>query len=424
MKPEVLFHELLGLGSHWQVTELVYLKGDHSEVRIVIKDEDALFDSFKCCECSGCTRRYDHGAKRKWRHLNIFEHECFIECRLPRMKCSKCGKVTTVKAPWEGKIKGFTRLFEAFALTLLREMPVNAGARVLGEQDTRLWRLLNAYVEEAHRQAGFSEVKTIGCDELSARKGHSYLSVFADLEAKQVVYATAGKDSSTWDRFAEELPKHGAKVEQIETVSIDMSPAYKKGSRDNFPDAEVVFDRFHVMQTVGKAVDEVRRREHRSLSRQGDKSLKESMWLFRKNPQNLDDQQTSRLNELKQSNLLTAKAYQMRLTLQDIYALREPVLFKSKLLDWCDWVNTYSQSKGYLFKPMVSAAKSILKHLDGIISFAESRISNAFMEGLNSVFSAVKRKARGFRSNRNLTCMLYFVAGKLDIPSLDTIHNK
>ena len=419
MSPEKLFHELLGLGSHWRVTELEYLKGKHGEVRIVIEDEDALFDSLRCCEDSGCVRRYDHGTKRTWRHLNIFEHECFIECSLPRMKCTQCGKVTTVKAPWQGKIKGFTLLFEAFALTLLREMPVNAASRILGEYDTRLWRLLKEYVQEAYNEADFSEVKTIGCDELSARKGHNYLSVFADLESKRVVYATEGKDASTWDRFSEELPRHGAKAEQIETVSIDMSPAYHKGARENCPDAAIVFDRFHVMQAVGKAVDEVRRREHRSLCRKGDRSLKESMWLFRNNPQNLDEEQTAHLDELKRANLITSKAYQMRLTLQDIYTtIVDPTLFKRKLLVWCRWVKAYSKSKGYLFKPMVAAAKSILNHLDGIINFAESRVTNAFMEGLNSVFSAVKRKARGFRSNQNLICMLYFVAGKLKMPSL------
>ena len=417
MSAEKLFHELLGLGVHWRVTELAYLKGGRGEVRIVIEDTDALFESLSCCQ-DNSVGRYDHMAKRTWRHLNIFEHECFIECSLPRMKCSKCGKVTTVKAPWEGKIKGFTLLFEAFALTLLREMPVNAVSRILAEHDTRLWRLLKGYVQEAYQEADFSELKAIGCDELSARKGHNYLSVFADLEAKQVLYATAGRDASTWDRFAEELLKHSAKAEQIETVSIDMSPAYQKGARENCPDAAILFDRFHVMQTVGKAVDEVRRREHRSLCRKGDRSLKESMWLFRNNPQNLDEGQTAHLDDLKRANLITSKAYQMRLTLQDIYTLADQMLMKRKLLAWCRWVKAYGKSKGYLFKPMVSAAKSVLNHLDGIISFAESRITNAFMEGLNSVFSAVKRKARGFRSNQNLICMLYFVAGKLKIPSL------
>jgi transposase len=418
MSPEKLFHELLGLGDHWRVKELTYLKGGHGEVRIVIEDCPGLYENLSCSEDGADVRAYDHAPLRKWRHLNVFQHECYLECRLPRVKCSQCGKVRTLKGPWEGKIKGFTLLFEAFALTLIREMTVNAAARILGEYDTRLWRMLEAYVSEAYEQADFSEVKVVGCDELSARKGHNYLSVFADLKAKRVLYATDGKDASTWDRFAEELPKHKASASQIEQVSIDMSPAYQKGAKKNCPDAEIVFDHFHVMQNVGKAVDEVRRREHQSLSRKGDQSLKESMWLFRKNPENLNPEQTVHLDDLKQANLLTSKAYQMRLTLQDIYNITALEPFKRKLLVWCRWVKTYGKPKAYLFKPMVAVAESILKHLDGIIAYAESRITNAFMEGLNSVFSAVKRKARGYRSNKYLICMLYFVAGKLVIPDL------
>lgn len=419
MSPEKLFHELLGLGDQWRVQELTYLKGGRGEVRIVIEDCAALFNGACCPEDGGALRPYDHAPKRKWRHLNIFEHECYLECRLPRGKCSQCGKVITMKGPWEGKIKGFTLLFEAFALTLLREMPVNAASRIVGEHDTRLWRLLEGYVEEAHKQADFSEVNVVGCDELSARKGHNYLSVFADLEAKRVLYATEGKDAPTWDRFAGELPKHNAHARQIKQVSIDMSPPYRKGARENCPNAEIVFDRFHVMRNVGKAVDEVRRREHRSLSRKGDKSLRKSMWLFRSNPENLNEEQSVHLNNLKQANLVTSKAYQMRLTLQDIYNnIAQPILFKKKLLAWCRWIKIYAKNKAFVFKPMVIVAKSVEKHLDGIISFCQTRITNAYMEGLNSVFSAVKRRARGYRSTKNLITMLYFVAGKLAIPDL------
>jgi len=172
-----------------------------------------------------------------------------------------------------------------------------------------------------------------------------------------------------------------------------MSPAYQKGVKKKCPDAEVVFDRFHVMQNVGKAVDEVRRREHQRLSRKGNKSLKKSMWLFRNNPKNLNAEQTAHLDELKRANLITAKAYQMRLNLQEIYNLNSLECFKRKLNEWCAWVQSYGKSKGYLFKPMVAAANSILSHFEGIVSFASSRITNAFVEGLNSVFSAVKRKA-------------------------------
>ena len=347
MSAESLFHDLLGLGTDWRVKELTHLPGAHSEVRIVIEATDSLYENYRCPDDGSSVRRYDRAPARKWRHLNIFQHECYLECRLPRVKCGQCGQVKTVKGPWEGKIKGFTLLFEAFALTLLREMPVNAAARIVGEHDTRLWRLLEAYVNKAYQKADFSDVRVLGCDELSAQKGHNYLSVFADLEAKRVLYATEGKDASTWDRFAEELPEHGAQAGQIDQVSIDMSPAYQKGVKKNCPDAEVVFDRFHVMQNVGKAVDEVRRREHQRLSRKGDKSLKKSMWLFRNNPKNLNAEQTAHLDELKRANLITAKAYQMRLNLQEIYNLNSLECFKRKLNEWCAWVQSYGKSKGY-----------------------------------------------------------------------------
>ena len=121
MYPEKLFHELLGLGVDWSVSELHYLKNKHSEVRIVIEANESLQSVVTCAVDGSSVSRYDLAPKRTWRHLNSFEHECYIECRLPRMKCDSCGKISTVKAPWEGKIKGFTLLFEAFALTLTRD---------------------------------------------------------------------------------------------------------------------------------------------------------------------------------------------------------------------------------------------------------------------------------------------------------------
>mgnify|MGYP003316775953 FL=1 len=166
MSAESLFHDLLGLGTDWRVKELTHLSGTHSEVRIVIEATDSLYENYRCPDDGSSARRYDRAPVRKWRHLNMFQHECYLECRLPQVKCGQCGQVKTVKGPWEGKIKGFTLLFEAFALTLLREMPVNAAARIVGEHDTRLWRLLEAYVNKAYQKADFSDVRVLGRDEL------------------------------------------------------------------------------------------------------------------------------------------------------------------------------------------------------------------------------------------------------------------
>jgi transposase len=415
MKPEVLFGQLLGLGEHWFVSSVEYSTG---ELRLVIEERPTLVGSLRCAADGAPVTCHDHGEKRIWRHLNGFEHVCYIECRLPRGRCSKCGKVTTVKAPWEGRLPGLTLLFEAFALTLMREMPVRAASRFLGEHDTRLWRLLKAYVDESYRHADFSDVQVVGCDELSARKGRQYVSVFADMQKRRVIYATPGRDASTWDAFAEELPCHGASPAQVQEVSIDMSTWYAFGARKHCPQATIVWDRFHVMKNVGNAVEAVRQMEHRFRSRQGDKSLGKTMWLWRHNPEDLRPEEVAHLERLSEANLLTAKAWQMRQTLRDLYELPDEGAFRAKLKAWCRWVKMVAARNAYIFEPMTKAAKMIRTHMDGIVAFVSHRTTNAFMEGLMSVFSAVKRKARGFRSTDNLIAMIYFTAGKLNLPAL------
>jgi transposase len=241
--------------------------------------------------------------------------------------------------------------------------------------------------------------------------------VFADLARRQVLFATPGREKGTWDRFAEELTLHNAQAGQIEQVSMDMSPAYQSGAAKVCPEATVVFDPFHVIAKVGEAVDHVRRRESSETTLTKQRQLHKTRWLWLKNPENLSDPQAEHLASLKHCNLLTAKAYQMRLTLQDIYGLADAILAKKKLLQWCRWVERTAKRAGpSLFWKMDDCAGMIRRHLAGILAHWASRTTNAFMEGLFSVFSATKRKARGYRNPENLIAMLYFTAGHLDLP--------
>ena len=330
--PEQLFTQLLGLGDQWVVSEALYLEGNPGEVALKIEESPQLVSQMhgSCC-AETSVYCYDHVKKRTWRHLNVFQHVCYIECSLPRMKCRGCDSVARVQAPWEGKIKGFTLLLEAFALLLIREMPVKAAAGIVGVHDTQLWRMLHKYVAEAYEQLDFSEVTTLGCDELSARKGHKYLTVFADMQAKRVLFAAEGKGSATWDEFMEELERHNGHAGQITDISIDMSKAYHSAAKRCCPKAGIVFDRFHVIKQVNKAVDEVRKREHRLLSHQGKSPLKKKRWLWLKRPDRLDSRQLQELEALKQCNYHVSKAYQMKMTLGDIYAITCPKLFSKKL---------------------------------------------------------------------------------------------
>ena len=418
MTPEDLFHQLLGLGRQWRVTRCEFTS-EGGLVRLWVEETPELwsFESIAAGEAVSC---YDHVSEELvWRHLNVFEHRCEIHCRLPRGQRTTDGKVYRVLPPWEGLAKHFTRSFEAMVLLLLRQMPVAAVARHIGETDTRLWRLLHAHIAVAWPKVDWSGVVCVGCDELNVRKGHHYVSVFCDLLGKRVLFAAPGKDQSTWAAFVAALGAHNGHPRAITEVSIDMSPAYIAGVRENLGDqAVIVFDKFHVIMHANQAVDETRRAEHAQLDQADREQLKQTRWILLKNPANHTPKQAARYAGLLKSNLASVKAHQMRLILQTIYIIPDARLARRKMAAWCRWVRWVAGKHATpLFAAMVKTARMIERHLEGVMAHWINRTTNAFMEGLNSVFSAVKRKARGYRSTENLIAILYFTAGHLDLPA-------
>jgi transposase len=309
-----------------------------------------------------------------------------------------------------------TQEFEAFALTLMREMPVKKAGQILGETDQKLWRVLFAHVDAAWKDVSWENVIWVGADEMNRKKGHNYLTVFADLQAKRVLLAVEGKDASVWQRFAEELGSHNGHPKAITQIAIDMSPAYVKGVRENFGNAQIVFDKFHVVSQVVKAVDEVRRQEARADA-QARVQLERTSWLWRKNPEAWTAGEENRWLQLKDKPLVTGLAYAMRLELQRAYGATTVEQARKRFADWSHWVQAEAAAlPGGLLEPMRKAATMVVRHLEGILAHWRQGLTTAFMEGLNSLFSAVKRKARGYRSSEYQTAMLYFVAGKLEIP--------
>jgi transposase len=418
MTPEKLFHELLGLGLNWEVIESRFER-ESGTIFLEIGETARLWESARCPEDGGWAFCYDHTERLTWRHLNVFQHRCEITCRLPRGRCRQCGHVFRVRPPWEGLSTHFTKEFEAFALLLMREMPMSKVGEVVGETDTRLWRMLFRQVDAAYAEADFSQVSCVGVDEMSVRKGHEYISVFADLVRKRVLFATEGKDHQVWLDFVTALEKHNGHRHAVTQVSMDMSPAYQKGVAETCRNAQVVFDKFHVIAHANQAVDEVRRAEVRLGGAGVWEALRHSQWLWRKNPENLTANEAARLAKIDQKSLRTAKAYQMRLVLQDIYRSVSATEARQRFRVWCRWVRWVARRQPKnLLRSMVKVAAMVENHLAGILAHWKWGVTNAFMEGLNSVFSATKRKARGYRSTTHLITMLYFVAGKLRFPQL------
>jgi transposase len=400
-----LFGQALGLEEPVYIDEVVF---DAESGELHLRMDFRRGGKFSCSECGEKGLAVEGTREKTWRHLNFFQYKCFIHMRTPQTKCPRCGERLWVP-PWGRRQSGFTALFEAFVMALAKEMPIARLGELVGEHDTRIWRIVRWHVEQAYQKKSFTEVKEIGIDETSSRKGHNYITVFADMESGEVLFATKGKDETTIESFIQELPKHGAKPQQIKEVVMDMSPAFISAAAKHLPKASVTFDKFHVIQALNRAQDEVRRTEQRD-----NPLLKRSRYVWLKNPENLTAVQQETLESLCCQNLKTAKVYQMKLTFQDIYRYVMDVKTAQRAI--AKWLSWAVRSR---LEPIKAFAKMLKAHMEGVLRYFRTRLTSGAMEGINSRIQEIKRRARGFRNINNFISLIYLEASglTLDLPS-------
>ncbi len=184
-----LFTNALGLQKPWTVTDVTF---DATESRLDIYIARSKGSKVNCPICQKECSVHDT-KDRTWRHLNFFQYKAFIHCKIPRCNCGDHG-IKQIDVPWTREGSGFTLLFEAFVMTLVRSMPVNAVAKMIGIYSDRLWRIIDHYVAVAYESVDFSDVTNIGVDETSSKRGHNYITIFVDLLKSKVLFAREGKD--------------------------------------------------------------------------------------------------------------------------------------------------------------------------------------------------------------------------------------
>lgn len=341
---------------------------------------------------------------KQWRHLNFFEHECYLHARVPRLDINENIK-RLIDPPWSGLSNGFTLLFEALVLQLASHMPVHTVGRIIHEEDHKIWTMLERYVTMALANNDHSDLKAVGMDETSKQKGHDYITLFVDLLKKRTVFIAEGKGQETVKAFVDDLKNHNGSAQKIEDVSCDMSPAFIKGVSAHLPNAKITFDRFHIMKVINSAVDDVRKQE---AQRQG--ILTGSKYIFLKNEKNLTNTQRQKRQELSMSrlNLKSIRALHIRENFQEIYKAPTIEMFETMLKKWYFWA-THSR-----IEPIKEAAHTIKAHWDGIVQWKKSHIDNGLLEGLNSLIQAAKAKSRGFRTFRFFKIVVFLITGKLD----------
>ena len=400
-----LFQMALNVTDPWFVKELNFdIESKRLDVYIDFKKGSNFdyIDESEALNEVGC-KVYDTKNKT-WKHLNFFEHECYLHARVPRVKLDN-GKVKSIVAPWEGLSNGFTLLFEALLLQLCQAMPVSKVAAITKTSDDKLWRMLEKYIDQTRTHEDFKEITSIGMDETSRAKGHEYITLFVDLKERRTLFITEGKDNTTIERFTEDFRQHNGVIDNITDVSCDMSPAFIKGVNTYLPKAQITFDKFHILEIINEAVNSVRKQEV-SIN----KLLTGTKYIWLKNYNNLTEKQKETLDSLTLSNmnLKTMKAYNIRQSFQDIYQATTKEEFETYLKKWYFWA---AHSR---LDPIIKAAKTIKRHWDGIVRWHESKINNGILEGLNSVIQATKSKARGYKTFKNYKIIVYLLTGKLD----------
>ena len=272
-----LFEAALGIETPWHVRDVTF---DAKARTLTIAVDFISGSRFGHPEVAGEHPVHDTTVKR-YRHLNFFQHECFLEVRVPRVRLPD-GSVRQIKPAFVGRLAGFTLLFEALILTFCREMPFRAVARLTGVSLHRVMGLCERYVDLAVAQQDLSGVESLAIDETSKARGHDYVTIAADASRRAVIAVAEERDAKAIDRLAQEIQTHGGDPGAVTQVSIDMSPAFIKGVARQFPDAQVTFDKFHVIAHASHALDLTRRAEQKR-----DPALKGLRWTLLKDSRSL-----------------------------------------------------------------------------------------------------------------------------------------
>ncbi len=411
------FETALGIHSPWiiedsSLTPNTY-KGGQLEMHIYVSFPRG--SKFTCPICGEEHTSYDT-RERVWRHINFFQYRCYIHAKVPRIECSTHG-VRTVDVPWGRDGSGFTLMMEGVILSLLKHLAVATVAKEIGEHDTKIWRVLNYYVEDAKKTRNFSDVEAVGVDEYS-HKGHNYITVFLSHATEKnpkarVIDIQDGKGNDTVTAFGNVFCEYKGKKEAVTDITSDMCHGYRNSMQKLFPDATLTVDKFHVVKMVGEAVDDVRKRESRSRDKRKTNILKGTRYLWLTNRDNLKEKQVARLDELLSSeeNLDTIIAYKYKLRLQELY--NTPRDFLNACYYFEELVLEMANST---VKEIAKIAESLTRNAVEILNYFISKKTNAILEGFNSKISLIKSKARGFRNMENFKNMIYFCMGGFNFP--------
>ena len=361
---------LLGIGSPWEV-KTVELKLQEKKVEIELGWQWG--QSAKCPECGRACSIHDSAPERTWRHLDTMQFATLIRARTPRSDCPEHG-VRTMQVPWAEPQGRFTLLFERFAVeVLLASASVSQACELLGIGWETAHEMMGRAVERGLERRQLEAMKHLGMDEKSFGRGQSYVTLLTDLEQSRVIDVVEDRTAEAAEELWQALTPE--QKQAVEAVAVDMWEPFIKTIEKEVPDADIVHDKYHVSSYLGKAVDQVRRQEHKELMAQGDETLKGTRQLWLYNPENFSPEQRSEFAGLKDLHLKVARAWAAKELFTKFWDYQEEGWARRFFKDWFGWV---SRSR---LQPVVEVAQMLKRHLENLLTYLKHHITNAVRNG-------------------------------------------
>jgi transposase len=405
MNDKTLYQQILGIVKPWQVTDVDLVA---KEQKIDVKIQGPSGKKYPCPTCGRQSPVYDH-RERRWRHLDTCQMKTFLTADVPRVKCEEHG-VLQVEVSWAESNSSLTSLYEAFVISILRETSVSGATDLTGLSWDQVDGVYARAVKRGLKRKTATQPKRIAIDEVSRKKGHTYVTVISDHDTGNVIDVIEDRTKAVvieW--FKNNMTE--TDLENIEYISMDMSVSYIAAIKDIVPNAEmkICFDRFHVSQSLNNALSKVRAEENRGLRKAGDNTLTGKKFDFARSSELIDNRTRPDFMEIAKSTLKTARAWAIK---EAAFKLWNYTYMQSAINAWKRLIGWMARCR---IPQMIKVGKTIKNHLYGILNAIKFKASNALAESLNAGIKRLKIRACGFRNSDRLRNAILFYRGGLDL---------
>jgi len=405
-----LYSEILQIRPPWFVSSVLV---DPSREEVLVRVELQGGSELRCPVCSSVCAGYDRGEDRRWRHLDSCGFKTYLVSRTVRLSCPEHG-IKTLGVPWSEAYSRFTAQFECLAIQIIQSTKSQVrAARILSLSPGQVHDLMHRAVKRGLARRTTEPIAHLSLDEKAFKSGKRFVSVLTDVDGRRVLDLCEERTSEA----TEDLIRSTLNAEQlgaVKSVCMDMWDGFIKACRAVWAGVDLIFDRFHVARYLNEAVDRTRIDEHKSLKKLGDSRLSGSKFFWSSRPENLKPKHIEKYGELREANLLTAKAWALKENFRAFYDLPSKEHAEGFFEAWRQDVLDSGN------KPMAKVAKMLKRYFYGLENYLTHRKTNSSAEGVNGMIQEIKFAARGYRTFEAFRVAVLFFLGKLSLYPLKT----